>query len=270
MRIRTIPTALAALALAMTAGCGSSADLADGDGGDASTASSQTGSGGGAKDEGATTLTSANFAEVLAGAQVEAQTAHMTMSIGAGGQKIAAEADVATDPDPDKTAMRMTMDMGGQDLEMILLKGTIYTKAPGMSGGKWMKISLDDAKGAAAESFAQMRDSMDPAKSIESLKAALKTVEKTGETETIDGVEATRYDVVVDTSKIEGMDGAAAAQLPEEFTYQYWVGPDDLPRKVVVDMAQMPIEMSFTKWGEDLDIKAPPADQVVDGSSMMG
>lgn len=269
MRIRTIPTAIAALALALTAGCGSSADLA-GEEERSGSSPSQSSSAGGSTDEGATTLTSANFADTIADAQVDAKSAHMTMSMKAAGQTIAADADVVADSDPAKAKMRMTMDMGGQSVEMVMLDGVIYTKAPGMPEGKWMKISLDDASGAAAESFGQMRDSMDPAKNIENLKAALKSVKATGETETLDGVEATRYDAVLDTSKIAGVEGAAAAALPAEITYQYWVGPDDLPRKIVITMAQMPMEMSFSKWGEDVDITAPPAGQVVDGSSLMG
>ncbi|MFD1825089.1 MULTISPECIES: DUF6612 family protein [Mumia] len=269
MRTRTISAAVAALALALTAGCGSSADVADGgDGGAGATPS--TSSQGGSSDEGATELTSANFADTLGGAQTDARSAHMTISMEAAGQKIDAEADVITDSDPSKTAMRMTMDASGQSIEMTLVDGALYMKAPGMPEGKWMKLSLDAAAGAAGESFGQLRDSMDPTKSIENLKDALKSVTATGQTETIDGVEASRYDVVVDTSKIAGMEAAAAAQLPAEITYEYWVGPDDLPRKVVMDVAQIPMEMTFTKWGEDVEITAPPAGQVVDGSSMMG
>ncbi|MGH1563655.1 DUF6612 family protein [Mumia sp. DW29H23] len=270
MRTRTLTTALAALALALTAGCGSSADVAGDDGGSTSSSSSSgsTTSGGGG-DEGATVLTSENFASVVSGAQLKAQTAHMTLTMNVAGQNVKAEADVKTDSDPTKGAMHMTMDVAGQSVDMIMVDGVIYMKAPGMPDGKWMSIDLDEAAGAAGASFEQMRESMDPSQSIKNLEDAMSSLKDTGETATIDGVEARRYDAVLDTSKIAGMEGGAAAQIPDQITYQYWVGPDQLPRKIVVDLAATPMEMTFTKWGEDVDVQAPPAADVVDGSSMM-
>ncbi|WP_370616267.1 DUF6612 family protein [Mumia qirimensis] len=269
MRIRTLSTAVAALGLVLVAGCGSSADLV-GDGSDSTQTSSTTSQGSGDVSEGTTTLTTANFAEVVSGAQTDARSTHMTMSMEVAGQSIEAQADVTTDTDPTKSAMRMTMDMGGQDVEMVLVDGVVYTKAPGMPEGKWMKIDLADAAGAAGGSFAQLRDSIDPAQSIKNLKDSLKDLKDTGETETLDGVEARRFDAVVDTSKLAGLPAAAGAQIPDEITYQYWVGPDNLPRKVVLEGLGTPMELTFSKWGEDVAVEAPPAADVVDGSSMLG
>lgn len=272
MRTRTLAAAFAAVALAFTAGCGSVTDAASG-GDDTSSSSSSSSKGdtseGGSSDEGATVLTTDNFADELSGAQVEAQTAHMTLSADVMGQSMEAQADVKTDADPANSAMSMTMDVAGQSIEMVMADGAIYMKAPGTPQDKWMKISLDDVSAAGGEALAEMRNSMDPAQAIKNLKDALKTVKDTGETETLDGVEAKRYDVTLDTAKIADMAGQDAASIPDEITYQYWVGPDNLPRKVVVDLAGMPMEMTFTKWGEDVDIAAPPADEVVDGSQML-
>ncbi|KAA1422231.1 LppX_LprAFG lipoprotein [Mumia zhuanghuii] len=269
MRMRTLSTAVAAIGLALVAGCGSSADVvSDASGSSQETSSSSQGSGDGS--DSTTTLTAANFAEVVAGAQTDAQSTHMTMSMDIAGQSIDAEADLTTDADPAKTAMRMSMDMGGQAVEMLMVDGAIYTQAPGMPEGKWMKIDLDEAAGAAGGSFAQLRESIDPAQSIKNLKDSLKDLKDTGETATIDGVEAKRYDAVVDTSKLADLPAAAGAQLPDEITYQYWVGPDNLPRKIVLEGLGTPMEMTFSKWGEKVEVTAPSPDSVIDGSSMLG
>lgn len=267
MRTRTLTTALAALALALTAGCGSSADVAADGGGASGAAESSTGGGAG---DGATVLTTSNFAEEITGAQLKAQTTRLTMTMSMGRQTMKAEADVKTASDPRKSAMAMSMDMSGESMKIIMVDGALYTKAEGMADGKWMKIGIDDVSGAVGGSFDQMRESMDPTASLQKLKGAMKDLKDTGETEMIDGVETKRYDAVLDTSKITELQGAAAARLPDEITYQYWVGPDDLPRKVVFDVAQIKSEITFSDWGKKVEVTAPPADQVTDASSMLG
>src|SRR5690554_4881683 len=59
-----------------------------------------------------TSLTAANFAEVLSDSQTKAKSAHVDMEIGAAGQTVKAQGDVAIGATPEDSAMTMTMDMG--------------------------------------------------------------------------------------------------------------------------------------------------------------
>ena len=145
MRTRTLTTALAALALALTAGCGSSADVAADDGGSASAAADSS-AGGGAGD-GATVLTTSNFADEITGAQLKAQTTRLTMTMSMGGQTMKAEADVKTASDPLESAMDMSMDMSGESMKIIMVDGVIYTKAEGMTGGVLVEASAGEIGG---------------------------------------------------------------------------------------------------------------------------
>ncbi len=104
-------------------------------------------------------------------------------------------------------------------------------------------------------------DQMDPAKPARQFKAAVKSFEKKGEPQTIDGVKAQPYVVTVDTSKIDAFKdlagGRRAARCPKTMVYTMYVGSDDLLRRMEFDMAGAKTTMDYSKWGEPVDIKAP-------------
>jgi hypothetical protein len=56
---------------------------------------------------------------------------------------------------------------------------------------------------------------------------------------------------------------AAAGNLPKSVTYDLYVDQDHLMRRVVMTVAKQTITMTVSKWGEPVDIKAPPASQVM-------
>jgi hypothetical protein len=81
----------------------------------------------------------------------------------------------------------------------------------------------------------------------------------------------------------QGDDPVMAAQLPEqsrsvEVSWQLWVGPDQLPRRVRLVTAN-PLaegvprtavaEVDFTDWGSDVSIGPPPKDQVHETGSCL-
>jgi hypothetical protein len=43
-----------------------------------------------------------------------------------------------------------------------------------------------------------------------------------------------------------------------------FVGPDNLPRRMVTELAGAETTIDYSKWGEPVDIKAPPAKDVSD------
>jgi uncharacterized protein YnzC (UPF0291/DUF896 family) len=154
----------------------------------------------------------------------------------------------------------------------ILMLGTkdIYMKMGSMTQNKWAKLSSSQL---SQMNLDQSMSGSDPAAQAALMKKYLKEFKENG-SETIDGVETTRYDVTVDTKMLteqaekQGTSnaGSAADMIGDTLTYNIWIGDkDDLPRKMAFEMGSAgSTEMTFTKWGDDVDISAPPADQITD------
>lgn len=218
-------------------------------------------------------LTSDNFIETVTEAQLEAGSTHVEMTIGSQGQSIEASGDLEIGDDPTDTAMTMTMTMPGMgEMDMRLVDQVLYMNMGQMTQDKFAKIDLSDPSNPAGKSFEDMVGQMDPSKSLQNFEGAIKSVETDGETEEIDGVETQPHTVVIDTTKVAedaGGLGGGAASLPDEISYTFWVGTaDNLPRKMTMDVAGAAIEMTFSKWGEDVDVEAPPADQITEQSPL--
>ncbi|MGO3088970.1 MAG: hypothetical protein ACTII7_04735 [Galactobacter sp.] len=228
-----------------------------------------------------TKMTAENFSERMNKAQEKASSVHVEMKIETMGMSMPMSADMVlpSDNDPDKIKMRMTMDMsaiagmaGGSagevpgEIEMLMLGSKdIYMSMGSATGGKYVKISDDQLQGM---NLNDATNGSDPAAQAELMKKYLKDFKESG-TETIDGVETTRYDITVDTAMLQEQGGADADQamdmLGDELTYKLWVGNDDLLRKMAFDMGSAgSTEMTFSKWGEDLEITAPSPDQITE------
>ncbi|MEV7397482.1 LppX_LprAFG lipoprotein [Aeromicrobium sp. NPDC092404] len=222
-----------------------------------------TNTGGGGK----TSLTQANFSQVLAQSQAKAKSAHVTMTIGVGGQEIEAEGDVAVGETAADSALSMTMDMGGTQLDMRLVDEIMYMNMGAMTEDKYLKIDLNDKSNPFAKQYGQIMDQMDPAKQMDQFKDAVTSFEKKGEPQKIDGVDAQPYVVKVDTTKIKAfkdLPAASRSQVPETIVYTMYVGSDDLLRRMEFELAGSKSTMNYSKWGEPVDVEAPPADEISD------
>lgn len=217
---------------------------------------------------GETALTEANFSQVLADSQVKAKSAHVDMTIGMGGQAVKAQGDVKIGSSLKDTAMTMTMDMGSSmTFDMRLVDQVFYMNMGQVTEGKYLKIDLTDDSNPFAQQYGQIMDQMDPAKQMEQLQEAVTSFEKKGEPKTIDGVKAQPYVVTVDTSKIKAfadLPAASAGQIPKTIVYTMYVGPDDLLRRMEFELAGSKSTMDYSKWGEPVDITAPPAGEISD------
>lgn len=256
MTIKRIGMSVAAAALAFTAGCGGGA-------GSGADASASDGSG----------LTQANFASAVTQAQTKAETAHLEAKIGAGGRSMAMSGDM--DMSPRDLAFDLVMTGGGMggDARFILVDQVVYAKMPGLSqGGKYVKVDMTKGKNPASQMFQQMLSQFDPSKTFQGFKAATKVEEKG--TQEIDGNETTQYAVTVDTRKMLKAQGMAeqvpSGQIPKTITYNVWVDGDNHVRKLRMDVQGNTVDMNLSKWGEPVQISAPPANQVTDMSALMG
>lgn len=220
-------------------------------------------------EEAGTELTEENFFSEVTDAQVEAKSSHVSMDMGAEAGGIKAEGDVVMGESAEDTAMTMTMDSGEASMgtiEMRLVEGIFYMNFGDMTQGKFVEMDLSDESNPLGAQFGSMTDNFDPAKQLEVLEEAVTGFEQKGDAEEIDGVEATPYEITVDSSKIVGQlgEGAAGAEaeMPEEIAYTMFVGPDNLPRRVVVDMAGTSMAMDYSKWGEEVAVEKPSEDEI--------
>ena len=224
-------------------------------------------------------LTQDNFASSVSDAQSKAKTAHMEMNVEASGMEISASGELAMDPDsndPKDSQMSLTMEMPMVgDVEMRLVDGIAYVNMGSYTQDKFASFDVTAKDNPFGASFEQT----DPNAMVEQLAGSLKDFEKTDETEEIDGVEATKYELTMDGSELNtlmqsdaGSLGATSGDMPKNVVAYVWIGEDDLLRKMTMDMDQgsipMSMEMTFSDWGDPVEVEAPPEDQVVDGSTL--
>jgi hypothetical protein len=162
---------------------------------------------------------------------------------------------------------------GAQELEMIMLDKVLYMTGMGMDlgGKKWLKIDMSDPDSL----FGMLGKSTDPQLMFKAMEEP-KSFELLG-TEEVDGVETNHYEVVMDTSAYaEAMEIPAqmAGSLPEDIAVEMWVDADDLPRQFRqelelpaaggVEPSTTTTEGTYSDYGADVTIEAPPASEVSD------
>jgi hypothetical protein len=205
-----------------------------------------------------------DFVSRITRAAVEAGSVTTTMSTTTSGITMNMTSDVVFTGTSQN--MRATVDMQGTALDMVVVDGIVYMSMGELTGGKFIKVDPSDPNDPMASSFAGLDSQLDPTASIKTLDGAIVSVDKSGDPVELDGVQAQPYTVVVDTAKMNNpaMSEVPAGTLPAQISYTYWVGEDDLMRKVAMEMDGTTLEMLMTGWGTPLEILAPSADQITD------
>ncbi|MHC6177365.1 DUF6612 family protein [Glutamicibacter sp. X7] len=217
-------------------------------------------------------MTADNFVQRMSDAQYKAGSAHMNMKMNAAGTDMNIDADIKIAEDPKDVAMKMTMPIQDMKAVMILIGNELYMNMGDATQNKFTKLP-DSMK--EQMNFDQITSQMNPAASAEQLKSALKDF-KAEAGEEIDGVKTTKYVLTVDTKKAmeasgqsEQLPPEALKQLGDTLTYEMYVGDaDDLPRRMVMNVADTPMTANFSKWGEDVTIEAPAEDELIEMPGM--
>jgi len=169
---------------------------------------------------------------------------------------------------PVKLALKMSRQ--GLNMEVVQVGGVTYIKGlPGMSK-PWFKL---DPKGGDA--FSKMMASMvdvsksnDP-RSLVSMMTGIKGRDLG--MEQADGVPTNHYAFQVPLSAYGKVLSPQILKLMRgmikgPITMGYWVGDDNLPRKMSSEMMlsgkSSKTEIAYSDWGKSVDIVAPPATQV--------
>ncbi len=223
-------------------------------------------------------LTKENFVERISAAQIEAGSAHMSSTLGGTGAEMKMSGVVEMSEDLKKSKSQLTMDMGTGKMEVRLVDGMLYLSMGEMTGNKFIKVDLSDSKDPLASEYGALADQADPEAQLKVFRDALVKFDNQGKDGgTIDGVETTRIVMVLDTRKVLKSQGLkdqdsdkAMAQMPKELEYVLYIGPDDLMRRMVMNVKSMETTIDWTKWGEPISVKAPSKDQITDSSGLLG
>ncbi len=168
---------------------------------------------------------------------------------------------------PPEMAMKLTMDSLGGEIEVRLVAGTMYMKSPAF-GGLWVSIPLDDPNSPLGAIGSQL----DVKQQLEVFAKAVTSATYTG-AEDVDGESLDHYTATVDTEKLlESMPSEAAGQveLPDTMTQDWWFDEDGLIRKFSSDTGGATTTMTLSDWGADVEIEAPPSDEVTTMPGGMG
>jgi hypothetical protein len=263
---RSIAASAAALSLLAFAGCGgdddSTASDQTSDSSSASTPSADAmstettdtesdteGDAGAAEGE---EVSAEEFTGILEKALDEATTANVELTSSMG---LNATGQIDYTSDQPSAQMKTEMAQTGS-LETILVGKEIYLKGAMFGGGdKWIKVSLDDPNNP----MSALGDQLDPAASLEKLKDGIKSAVYVGEEDGLD-----HYTATVDTKSLLAGTGAeggqAQAGLPDTVDYDLWFDGDGRFSKFSFDLGGAgTTEATFSDWGTDVDITAPPA-----------
>ncbi|MBK1785732.1 DUF6612 family protein [Prauserella cavernicola] len=209
----------------------------------------------------------------------EAKSSKFSMDMNMAGMQMTATGEASYEGAD--TKMSMNMDAMGQTIEMRLVDKAIYMKMPGMeaqTGGKqWAKLPTDGNDPMSKQLGSSMEQS-DPTKMLDFIKDAGEITNS--EQTNLEGQEVTHYTIDLDFKKIAGEMGTTSDipqeqldQLPEKLPMELWLNSDQLPVQVVMDMGKImesagaggqeaKMTMKYTDWGTDVNVEAPPADQV--------
>ena len=282
MRVTSLARRLGSAALVLSVGVGLTACSDDSSGSDSS--SSATDSGADEASEGAveteeteeteeadapTELDAAGFYPAVMEAMREAETFTFQTVSESGGQSQTMEGQARFGDDGVEMKASST---GAQPMELILIDQAMYLKSADLgTGDKWLKVDLSDPNSL----FGMIGKATDPEVMFKAMEAP-KKLELVG-TEEVDGVETNHYRITLDPTKyLEAMEfpAAMADMMPKELVTEMWVDGDDLPRKFSQSL-EVPAmgggkptstssEGTYSDFGTDVEIEAPPADQVTE------
>jgi len=200
-------------------------------------------------------------------------TAKMTTKLNMGGQSINADGSVDYTTTPANMAMTMQSPaLADQSIEMRLVDKVLYMNMGQMTNNKFVSYDLSDAKNLPP-GMDQLTNTLNPLAAFDSFEEGIKSVVFVGD-EDVDGEQLGHYKITVDTSKIDQFkELPTQAQLPDNVNYDLWLDDQNRMRKMTMKLESgtpMETEVEFSKWGESVDIAAPPASEVVDGTKMAG
>jgi len=192
-----------------------------------------------------------------------------------GGQSFRSYGEMKIGKSAKDTAMAMTVsgDTGKiGKVELRLVEQNFYISLGALTSNKFVKIDLTDKSNPIAQQYGEIIENLDPAPEFKQYKAGIEKFDSSGKPVKIDGVQAQPYKITIDPSKASQLKNLGDAKLPKSMSFTLYVGPDDLPRRMVslipnVDGAgNTKLQMDYTQWGEKVSIEAPGPNRITKNS----
>jgi len=218
-------------------------------------------------------LTEENLFPRVSEAQLKAGSSNVAMTLTApGGEKFKSHGQMKIAKRAADNAMAMTVNTGTEGLgtvELRLVDRSFYVSLGALTQSKFVRIDLSDKSDPIARLYGDIIENLDPARQLRQYQDAITKFDASGEAIEIDGVEAQPYKITIDTSKAEQLQRLGQESLPATITFTLYVGPDDLPRRMVSlipgqDGTTTRMQMDYTKWGEKVSIAAPSKSRITD------
>jgi hypothetical protein len=228
---------------------------------------------------GATDAASAVQAAVAKTVKAGGEHAVLTASVTAAGQKVKLSGSGDFDSAKHLGKLHASINLGGVDAQIdeVLSGSKIYVSTPLFaavlpSGKTWLAVDLADPPKSLG-AYASALGTQDPAAALAQLKA-LTGVSETG-SQTIGGVDCTRYRGTIEVSKLPAATAAAVQASGATFgPVDVWVGSDGYVHRVRVptsasaggQAAKTTLTMTLSHFGGGVSASVPPASQTVDAS----
>jgi hypothetical protein len=228
----------------------------------------------------------------------KSKSAKFTMDGSAAGQTLNATGAMAFDGT--STKFSMTSTAGGETTEVRMVDKVMYIKLPAeqqkqMGTDKsWARISADGTdpvSQALGGALSQSADQSDPTKMLDQISKTGRII--SSDQTQLNGEQVNHYKVELDVAKaIDQFTGQVPAAARTKLTdmlkgkdikipAELWLNKDNLPVQVTMDQGPLmqalgapgagdsKFTMKYTDWGTEVDVTAPPADQVVDLGELM-
>ena len=200
----------------------------------------------------------------------------ITTTVDAGGEEIRIGGEGAFALDGSKGQLSLEIP-GAGEVSLRLLDGTAYLQVPQAPG--WYSVPFEKLAGSS------LATSTDPTSSLDQLAGASSDVEEVG-TEDVRGEETTRYRGTLDMEKaLASATGPQKAALEKSLAslketkvpFDAWIDGEGRMRKLtqsltVEQMGQTgtaEVTLEFYDFGTQVDVAAPPAAEVQDGTQLL-
>jgi hypothetical protein len=225
----------------------------------------------------------------------EAQTAKLAFTVktsGAGSQAQTVRAQGVADFTAKR--FRMTMRVGGEKVDMVMIGTTMYMRMPGQElvpGKSWLKLDLVALSKAAGTDLSSLTRgaSNDPTQALALLKGVSSGIKEVGR-EQVRGADTTHYKATIDLRKAAERQGSGAKKQLEQVLEQaeaqslpadVWIDDQGRLRKMQYALRmrvkgtgqQRSVAVSTTMelfdFGTTAKIGKPPASQVADFTELL-
>ncbi|MGC1208630.1 MAG: hypothetical protein WA880_11805 [Ornithinimicrobium sp.] len=171
----------------------------------------------------------------------------------------------AVDLAGDSPAAQVTADLPPLGaLDVLLVDGSAYVNIPELTpAGKYYEVPAEEL---ADFGVSDVSESLDLGTLMEEWDTDLTQVTFVG-TEDINGASTDHYEITLDPQAALDAAGQTAPSdmdLPDSGTYGIWVGEDNFIAQMMLDIEGASAIVSLDDWGQDLQVQAPDAADVLE------